>query len=193
MRAFWTLGVAAALLLAGGGAAPAAAKGQVTELVGYEVTCAVIAGEKEWVSGQTYHVRGEIDTTRVLAFAETEQGKPDPIFDLRFTGRNAIILNAEINTKTGAATVHGTTTLRIDRGDGAWETTFTGTFRDGVAAIRANGKGTGSLEGLTSRVVIQSLDPGAELPTYVTEACGVGVGYLGVNQITVQIFDRGRP
>lgn len=162
MRALWTLAALAALL-AVGGAAPAAARVGTTEAAGYEVTCGFEQG-REWFSGDILHIRGEIDTTRVVAY-DAQTGLLEP----RLTGTNTVVLNLNVNVVTGHGSVHGSTVLQPDGIAGAWETSYTGQIRDGVATLMAVGKGTGDLAGMRLRVELQSIDL-ADAP----DLCGGG-------------------
>jgi hypothetical protein len=130
------LGVLMALTLVLVVALPASAKATRTEVSSFEYDCAN-AWEKDWMTGQIWHIRNFVHTNRnVSDFPE-------------LSGVNTTVADAEINVATGAVAIRGTSSWKPDTIDGTWEGSWTFISNAGVTRGYAVAHGTGELFGKT--------------------------------------------
>lgn len=146
------LSVALALIACSLVVAPAAAGAAVTTFTGLEVTCSEAPAAREWVSGDVLHVRGQLITTRIVTT------------DYRATGTNTIVLNYDLNLKSGNGGLYGWFHLQPDQVNGFWEGRFSGHFTNFVTSVHATGHGTGKLAGLKEMVKLKATSLPADNP-----------------------------
>ena len=125
-------------------AVPVAARAIVIEAQGVVQECDPLKPGAFWYTGETIHLRG----WESVCYYSGQY----------LTGKNTIIINAEINPQM-ISQVHGTFRLEADEG-GIWEGTYTGVHNliDDVISIRAVGHGSEAYEGLQIRLIREDLD-----------------------------------
>jgi hypothetical protein len=130
--------------------APVVAKATRTQFEAIEATCNIVPGDVT-VTGNVLHIRGQINTNRVIASDVTQ------------TGTNTVVVNVDLNLVNGHGAAYGTFSLDPDAFTGTWEGSFSGHISRFVFTGQAVGHGTGDLSGQKVMVDLQDIEP-ATLP-----------------------------
>lgn len=146
--------------------APAAARATRTQFEAIEATCDIVPGNVK-ITGNVLHIRGQINTNRVVATDATQ------------TGTNTVVLNVDLNLDNGSGAAYGTFSLDSDAFTGTWEGSFSGQITDFVFTGQAVGQGTGDLSGQKVMVDLQDIDPA----TLSDNPCAPGPA-LGASSVT---------
>ena len=106
------------------------------DLIG--ANCSAPPPAKVWAKGNIVHVRGKAALHGIVS--------DSPLV----TGTDMMVLDYDLNTKTGKGTLHGRITIYPVAVEGTWEGVLSGQFYGGRTYLQIVAHGTGVLFGFTS-------------------------------------------